>query len=690
MARAPNRLAAEASPYLRQHMYNPVDWYPWGAEAFARAKREDKPILLSVGYAACHWCHVMEADAFEVEAVAERMNRHFVAVKVDREERPDVDQVYQGVVQLLGRGGGWPLTVFLDPDGRPFFGGTYFPPEDRYGLPGFSRLLATIADAWANRRPEIEKSARSFAEGLGKLASLGLEGSAGEPTRQDLARAARGLLDTVDPHHGGFGGAPKFPNPMDLAFLLRIATAPEGGGIDRELGTEARNAVLITLSAMARGGIHDVLGGGFHRYSVDERWAVPHFEKMLYDNALLVRVYAEAAVAFREEGFAATARGIAAWMARELTAPGGGLYSSQDADSEGEEGKFFVFARRELDEILGPDLGELAARHFGVTEEGNFEGGRTVLSIAIGAEGLAAAAGGEAAVAARLEEARRKLFEARERRVHPATDDKILASWNGLAIGGLAAAGRLLGEAGMIEQARRAADFVLSTLVRDGKLHRVHRQGLTKGEAFLDDHAHLAEGLIELFEATGEARWLDAAIERSREIVDRSWDDEGAVFPLIPRGGEALVANPASIHDNALPAGASSATIAFLKLLALAGEERLGQVAARYLRARRDATVESPFSFGHLLCAEFLLVEGIVEVAVVGPAGPDRDALLAAARRRFRPALVAFASDRAAGPALAGKGAIDGKPAAYVCRAFACEAPRTDPGALARVLEVAP
>jgi uncharacterized protein YyaL (SSP411 family) len=322
-----------------------------------------------------------------------------------------------------------------------------------------------------------------------------------------------------------------------------------------------------------------------------------------------------------------------------------------------------------------------------VTEEGNFEGGRTVLSVAIGAEGLAAAAGGEAAVSARLADARRRLFEARERRVRPATDDKILASWNGLAIGGLAAAGRLLGDAGMIEGARRAADFVLSTLVRDGRLYRVHRDGVTRGEAFLDDHAHLAEGLVELFEATGEVRWLEAAIARCRELVDRCWDEEGAFFRLVPRGGEALVADPASLQDNALPAGASSATIACLKLLALAGEEPLGRVAARYLRARRDAAVESPFSFGHLLCAEFLLVEGIVEVAVVGPAGPARDALLAAARRGFRPEVTAFAADRAVGPALAGKGPVAGSPAAYVCRAFACEPPRTDPEELARALE---
>jgi uncharacterized protein YyaL (SSP411 family) len=709
MARTPNRLAAEASPYLRQHMHNPVDWYPWGPEAFARARREDKPILLSVGYAACHWCHVMEADAFDVDAVADLLNRHFVSVKVDREERPDVDQVYQGVVQLLGRGGGWPLTVFLDPEGRPFFGGTYFPPQDRYGLPGFSRLLATVADAWQHRRPEIERSARSFAEGLSRLAAVGVDGAPGEPTRRHLVDAAGRLLDEVDPDHGGFGGAPKFPASMALSFLLRIATAREGDGIEGDVRTEARNAVLLSLSSMARGGIHDVLGGGFHRYSVDERWAVPHFEKMLYDNALLVRLYAEAAVAFREEEYAEVARGIAAWLAREMTAPGGGFYSSQDADSEGEEGKFFVFTRDEVDRILGADLGELAARHFGVTEEGNFEDGRTVLSIAVGAEGLAASGGGEASVAARLEEARRRLFVARERRVRPATDDKILASWNGLAIGGLAAAGRLLGDEEMIAMARRAAEFVAGNLIRDGRLYRVHREGLTKGEAFLDDHSHLAEGFLELFEATGEGRWLEAAADLAREIVDRFWDGEVGAFHLAardgaaasgdvaasggaaaasgPTDGPALPARPRSLEDNALPAGASSAVHAFLKLLALRGDERFGQVAAHYLRARRDGMVDSPFAFGHLLCAAFLLVEGPVEVAVLGPPGPERDALLAAARRTFRPEVLAFAADRPVGPALAGRGPVAGRPAAFVCRAFACEAPRTDPEELARALE---
>ena len=672
--RPANRLAQEASPYLRQHMYNPVDWYPWGEEALEKARREEKPILLSVGYAACHWCHVMEKDAFEVEAVAEAMNRDFVSIKVDREERPDIDGLYQGVVQLMGRGGGWPLTVFLTPDCRPFFGGTYFPPQDRYGLPGFSRLLEALADAWKNRRAEVEKSADSFAGGLEKLSLVGVGGGETPLRADDLLRAAARLVQEIDPRNGGFFGAPKFPHPMELAYLLRVG----GRGIEGASETdraEVNEGVRKSLDAMLRGGIYDQIGGGFHRYAVDEAWAVPHFEKMLYDNALLVRLYAEAFAAYGEPAYARVSREIAGWMAREMTDAGGGFTSSQDADSEGEEGKFFVWTQAELRAVLGEELAERAAAHWGVTERGNFEHGATVLHLAAGPadEGL--------------EEARRRLFAARSERVAPATDDKVLAGWNGLAIGGLAAAGRILGEPSMIEQARRAATFVLDTLAADGGLHRVYREGQVKQEAFLDDHAWLAEGLVELFESTGEERWLEEARRLASVIASRFWDEERGIFWLDPIDRPGLLQRVPAVHDNATPGGGSSAVHAFLRIHALTGDDRCGEVADRYLRGQRDEIARNPFAFGHLLCAAWLQQRGIVEVAVLGPAGPERDGLLAAARDGYRPEILAFAAERGIGEIFAGRDAVGGAPAAYVCRAFACEAARTDPQALARALE---
>ncbi|WP_373047392.1 thioredoxin domain-containing protein [Vulgatibacter sp.] len=687
--RPTNRLANEASPYLRQHMHNPVDWYPWGDEALEKARREEKPILLSVGYAACHWCHVMEKDAFEVEAVAAEMNRHFVSIKVDREERPDIDALYQGVVQLMGRGGGWPLTVFLTPEGRPFFGGTYFPPEDRYGLPGFSRLLGALAEAWRTRRAEVEQSAASFAEGLGKIAAVGIGASEGEIGAADLVEAGARLVQELDQANGGFFGAPKFPHPLELAFLLRLAgRGIEGLGATDRATTE--RALRLSLDHMAQRGLYDQLGGGFHRYSVDEAWAVPHFEKMLYDNALLVRLYAEAAVAFGSGAYERVAHETAGWLAREMTDPGGGLYASQDADSEGVEGKFFVWTPAEIRAALGDDLGELAAAHFGVTPAGNFDHGTTVLHVAKPADALASERGLPVEdVRARLAAAKEQLLEVRMARIRPGTDDKVLAGWNGLAIGGLAAAGRLLGAPAMIEQARRAASFVLGTLVVEGRLQRVYRLGQVKQPAFLDDHAWLCEGLVELFESTGEGQWLDAARGLAGEMIDRYWDEARGIFFLDPADGPGLLHRVPAVHDNATPSGGSSAIHAFLRIHALTGDERVGAVASRYLRLQRDEMGRNPFAFGHLLAAAWLQVRGIVEVAVLGPAGPEREGLLAAARRGYRPEILAFAAEQGVGEMVAGRGALGGKAAAYVCRNFACERARTGADELAQALEEA-
>lgn len=679
-----NRLASATSPYLLQHSRDPVDWFPWGEEAFEKARREDRPIFLSVGYSACHWCHVMQKDAFSEEEIAQALNRDFVSVKVDREERPDVDELYQGVVRLLGRPGGWPLSVFLTPDGRPFFGGTYFPPRDAHGLPSFRRVLAAVTDAWNHRRDEIERMADEIARGLSAYVAAGLGEGESAPAATELSEAAEKILSALDAVHGGFFGAPKFPHPLELSFLLRIAAMPLG--VDEGLSARAREAVEISLDAMARGGVRDQLGGGFHRYAVDERWAVPHFEQMLYDNALLLRLYAEAARAFGRHDFAGVAAGIVDWL-DEMRDPASAFFSSRDADSEGVEGRYYVWTPEEFEEVLGAELAEVAMARFGVLAGGNFEGGTTVLSIAASVPELSRRFGrSEEEIRGMLREARRRLLESRARRVPPATDDKILAGWNGLAIGALAAAGRLLEDNSLVERARRAAAAVLSRLREEDRLLRVYREGRAGQDAFLDDHAFLCEGLVELFESTGELRWLDEAVMLARTIARRFWDDATQTFYLEPEDGERLIVRVVAARDGAVPAGASSATLAFLRLRALTGEDEFGRIAEAHLRRQGQAMAENPFSFGHLLCAAVLHARGITEVAVLGPPGPKRDSLLAASREGFRPDILAYASERGAGPATAGRGGADGEPAAWVCRQFACERPRTDPDELRAAL----
>lgn len=685
-ARPQNRLGRELSPYLRQHRFNPVDWYPWGEEAFARARSEQKPLLLSIGYAACHWCHVMEHDAFDVPEVAARMNRDFVCVKVDREERPDVDQLYQGVMQLQRRGGGWPLTVFLTPEQRPFFGGTYFPPVDRHGLPGFSRLLASLAEAWRTRRAEVEESARSFQHGLDRLAAFGRPEQADEPpTDAELSTIAAAICDEHDARHGGFFDAPKFPHPMELAFLLRVGTAGEGA-----LQTRAKEVVRRSLTAMARGGIHDVLGGGFARYSVDAAWEVPHFEKMLSDNAQLLRLYAEAAVALDEPTFAEVARGIHGWLRREMVAPSGGLFASQDADSEGVEGKFFVFTTAELREVLGAERAALAARHLGVTEAGNFEHGATVLSLArtpaeLSAEGL----GTTAALEVELASIRAALFAVRRGRVPPATDDKCVTAWNGLAIGALAVASRLLAAPAMLEDALAAARFVDATLASPDGLLRVAREGQVKQPGFLDDHAALAEGCVELALATGDGGWLARAVSLAHGAIDRFVDEATGALHLTPSDGEALLQRPLSVHDHATPSGGSSLTNALLRLHALTGEARFADVAIRHLAGQRAGLLQSPFAYGHLACAAWLARRGVVEVAIVGGSADARAALEAASGRGLHPERLVWSAAASSAPFHPRGDGREGA-AAFVCRAFACSAPVTTPEALGALLAASP
>jgi hypothetical protein len=678
----PNRLAREVSPYLQQHAYNPVDWYPWGTEALERAVREDKPILLSIGYSACHWCHVMERESFDDAAIAAKMNELFVCIKVDREERPDLDHVYQMVVQLMGRSGGWPLTVFLTPSRKPFYAGTYFPPRDRYGMPGFPKILDAVAEAYRERREEVAAQADELSAAIQSVMDQeGKKGGPAEIPADALVRAATALGKRFDDVHGGFGGRPKFPSTMSLDVLLRR------GVLDADASALAR--VCLALDGMRAGGIWDHLGGGFHRYSTDERWLVPHFEKMLYDNALLLRLYADGFRATGEARYRDTARAIVAYVMREMTHPEGGFYSSQDADSEGEEGKFFVWTPGQIREVLGAD--EAAARAaietFGVTEEGNFEEtGATVLHRAK-----------EPSDPAALERARAALFAAREERPKPFRDEKILASWNGLMMGALAEAGAALDEPTWIEAARRAFAFLeQKLLVTDGAGLRVLRHfkdGAVKGPGFLDDHAYVADAAIDLYEATGEP----AYIARARALVDtilaRFADRDGGGFFFVPDDGESLIVRAKDPFDHAIPSGTAVAIRALQRLGTLA-DATYAETAQRELSRMARAAVENPFGFGQTVCNLDREIRGSVDVVLVGARGDARThALARTAFASYMPNRTLAWLDphddasRTACAALAeGKPAKD-TPVAYVCRGRTCSLPVSSPDALEKLLQ---
>jgi uncharacterized protein YyaL (SSP411 family) len=663
-----NRLARETSPYLLQHAHNPVDWYPWGEEAFARARAENKPILLSVGYSACHWCHVMERESFESADTAALMNRHFVNVKVDREERPDVDHIYMQAVQSLTGHGGWPMTVFLTPDGTPFYGGTYFPPTDRHGLPGFPRLLTALAEAWTTRQGEVVQSGRQIAEALGQSERLRAASSPlGETV---LVSAFQGVTAQFDEERGGLGGAPKFPQPMIWEFVLRFA---------RRSGNEyARRMVHTTLVRMARGGIYDQLGGGFARYSVDAQWLVPHFEKMLYDNAQLASLYLHGWLALGDPECRRVAEETLDYVLREMTDPAGGFYSAQDADSEGHEGKFFVWTPDEIRGVLGAEAAAAMA-YWGVDRGPNFEGA-SILYLP-----------GEPAPE-RMAAARRKLFEAREGRVHPGRDDKVLAGWNGLMTRALAEAGRALGRADYLAAAARNAGFVLSEMRRDGRLRRSWKAGEARLNGYLEDHAMVAAALVELYEATFERRWLDEARRLADEMLRLFWDDHLEGFYDTGSDHERLIVRPRNLYDNAVPSGSSVAIETFLRLAVLTGESLYDQRAVAALRPMADLMARHPTAFGRFLCALDFHLGPRVELALVAPASmADVAPLTREAFGRYLPNLVAAGTvdgrDAAGIPVLEGRRAVDGKPTAYVCRNYACELPVTDAPALARQLD---
>ncbi|HWV57280.1 MAG TPA: thioredoxin domain-containing protein [Longimicrobiales bacterium] len=680
-----NRLSRETSPYLLQHASNPVDWYPWGEEAFARARAEDKPILLSVGYSSCHWCHVMEHESFEHEDTARLMNEHFINVKVDREERPDVDAVYMAAVQALTGRGGWPMTVFLTPDGEPFYGGTYYPPTPRHGLPAFRDVLRGVARAYRTQPDAVRSDARRLREAV-EAGTRMVAPVAGLDTGI-LDRAYRAAASQYDPHNGGFGGAPKFPQPMALEFLLRHHV--------RTGDANAIRIVLQSLQSMAAGGIYDQVGGGFHRYSVDARWLVPHFEKMLYDNALLARVYLYAFHHTGEAWAREVAEDVLAYVRREMTSPEGAFYSAQDADSEGEEGKFFVWTPDEIDEIVGATDGAVVREFYGVTEVGNFEG-RNILHVAEPIEEFAATVGRSVdEVRDTIARARAALYEARARRVWPARDDKVITSWNALMLHTYAVAAWVLDREEYRIAATRNAEFVLRELRPGGRLMRTWRDGRAHIEAFLEDYALLGEALLALYGATFEPRWAAVARELADELLDHFWDEDAALFHDARADDPHLVIRPRDVTDNATPSGTSAAASLLLRLAAFTGESRYFDVAEQVLTGLGRLPDRAPLGFGYLLCALDFRLASPKEVVIAGdPAGPDTRALLDVVRERYRPNLVVALArpDQEAGaldalPLLRDRHPVNGRAAAYVCERFVCQAPVAEPDRLRTQLD---
>jgi uncharacterized protein YyaL (SSP411 family) len=649
-----NRLADETSPYLLQHAHNPVAWQPWDERALDQARREDKPILVSIGYSACHWCHVMERESFEDPAVAELMNERFVCIKVDREERPDVDAVYMDAVQAMTGQGGWPLNAFLTPDGVPFFAGTYFPPQPRQGMPSWPQVLEGVARAWQERRDDIIDASPRVVERL--RATTALRAPDAELDSRALDGAVTTLRRMYDAEHGGWGAAPKFPAASTIEFLLARG--------EREMA-------LHTLRRMAGGGIYDQVGGGFARYSVDARWVIPHFEKMLYDNALLARAYLHAFQLTGEPLFERVTTETLDWALRELRQEEGGFASALDADSEGEEGRYYVWTLDEVRAALGPELADVAIEHFGMTEAGNFEG----RNIAVRAT----------SDPARLDEIKRRLYEVREQRVRPGLDDKRLTAWNALMMSALADAGAALERDDYRDAAVAAAEFILRDLRDgDGRLLRTYNRGRAKQPAFLEDHAFLLEALLELYAATFDPRWFGEAERLAGEIVERFGDAEHGGFFSTAADGEALVARRKDLDDTPIPSGSSAAAFGLLRLARLTGDARWEDAALGVLRLLHTVAVEHPTGFGHLLQALDFQLSDVREVAIVGE---DAAPLERVVRGEYRPHVV-LAGGRPDGvPLLAGREPVDGRAAAYVCEHFACRRPVTEPGELAALLE---
>ena len=666
-----NALINETSPYLLQHAHNPVDWHPWGDKALSKARAENKPILLSIGYSACHWCHVMEHESFENEDIARLMNENFVNIKVDREERPDLDQIYMNAVQMMTGHGGWPMTMFLTPEGVPFYGGTYFPPDDRYNVPGFSRVLLSVAEAFRSQPEQVAATVTSM---LGELRRLGLADESRELLSAELLDSAfRKIATTYDRTHGGFGGAPKFPPAMTLEFLLHTH--------HRTGSAEALEMVTATCRKMAEGGMYDQLGGGFHRYSVDAKWLVPHFEKMLYDNALLSRLYLHLYQVTKDDFARRVAEQTLDYVVREMTDLRGGFYSSQDADSEGAEGKFFVWTPSEFSNALRDDAA-IVCEYYDVTEVGNFEG-HNILHVSSSLESIANKHGlSFEQVGEKIENGRRKLFELREHRVKPGRDEKVLTAWNGLMLASFAEASAILGRTDYANVARANARFLLSTLQRDGLLLRTYKGGEAKLNAYLEDYACLIHGLVCLYECTGEIEWIENAASLADKMIDQFWDDEGGGFFFTGKSHEQLIVRSKEWFDNATPSGNSIAALCLLRLALLNGNEDYRRRSTTVLRLMANGIRRYPPAFGFALTALDFYLSSPLEIAIVGDAADNRlSDLWRTLWETYLPnrviALCTGDFDGASSriPLLSNRNTLKTQPTAFVCQNYICQAP---------------
>ena len=682
-----NKLGNETSPYLLQHAHNPVDWYPWGEEALARANAEDKPILLSIGYSACHWCHVMERESFENEEIAAIMNRHFVNIKVDREERPDLDEIYMNAVQIMTRQGGWPMTMFLTPELHPFYGGTYFPPDDRYGRPGFANVLQAVATAYRDRRGDIAKQAVQIVEHLTQMSSASDHGH--ELTGDLLEGAFRHFRSTFDSHYGGFGNAPKFPPSMGLPFLLRYW--------ERTGNSDALEMAELTLEKMARGGMYDQLGGGFHRYSTDAVWLVPHFEKMLYDNAQLVVAYLEAYQATKKPFYREIAAETLDYVLREMCdADNGGFYSAQDADSEGVEGKFFVWSLDEVERILGREKAEIFCEFYDITGSGNFEG-ENILHIQTPSDIFAKKLRvDEAELEEILLKGKQKLFEVREGRIKPGLDDKILTSWNGIMIRGMAFGYQLLNDRRYLDAAEKSADFILTELSQaDGLLLRTYRAGKSHLNAYLEDYSYLSAGLIALYEASFNPRWLREAARLAEVMIEQFWDTSSSGFYFTGKAHESLIVQSKSAYDSATPSGTAMAVHSLLRLAKHLDRADFHDKAVQALSLYYHQMENAPSGSGQLLCELEFLLSTPKEIAIVGETNADDTmAILREIHGRFLPNKIVALLDPSAAqssadasmPLTVGKKQIDGRATVYVCENYACQTPTTEIGELGTLL----
>ena len=669
----PNRLTDETSPYLLQHANNPVDWQPWGPAALERARAENKPIFLSIGYSACHWCHVMEHESFEDPDIARFLNDHFVSIKVDREERPDLDQIYMQAVQAMTGRGGWPMSVFLTAELKPFYGGTYWPPSSRMGMPGFDDVLAAVRDAWHNRRQAVDEQAEQLTGHLRQAAGISLQPGPLDPPSL-LRNAAIVLERSFDHQHGGFGSAPKFPHPMDLRVLLRAWRRTGRDGL--------LQIVTLTLDKMAGGGMYDQLGGGFHRYSVDERWLVPHFEKMLYDNALLAVAYVEAWQATGRDDYARVTRETLDYVLREMTGPDGGFYSTLDADSEGHEGKFYVWTPAEIAAVLGPERARIFCQAYDVSEPGNFEG-HNILNLPKTFDQLAGLLSRDRAELEReLAESRAQLLAVRNGRVWPALDDKVLVSWNGLMIDAMAQAGAALGESRYVDAAVKAADFLLAHLRRpNGRLLHAWRHGQAKLDAYLDDYACLSNALVSLYEATFDERWIDAAVPLADVLIGQFEDHEHGGFFYTAADHETLIARQKDLQDSSVPSGNAMAATVLLRLGKLCGRTEFLDSARRAMESCLEIMKKAPSAAGQLLIAVDFYQGPTPEIVILDP--PEQsgsEEVLADLRRRFWPnKVVAYrpAANHSAHLAgmFAGKELPAAEPTVYLCENFTCGQP---------------